>query len=163
MTFSWKFPLCTATEIDTSLPITSAHAIDTASGITGFTFPGMILLPGCNASSSISDRPVSGPLFINLRSFDIFIKTKARFLTALDSSAELSCELNPWKKFGAGLTLKPETFSIVWQNAFAKPLCELTPVPIAVPPCGNCIILFVAVVNDVLQLFSWADQPMSSW
>ena len=95
MTFSWKFPLCTATEIDTSLPITSAQAIDTASGITGFTFPGMMLLPGCNASSSISERPVSGPLFINLRSLDIFIKTKARFFTALDNSAELSCELNP--------------------------------------------------------------------
>ena len=46
ITFSWKFPLCPAKVTVTSLPITSAQAIATASGITGFTFPGIMLLPG---------------------------------------------------------------------------------------------------------------------
>ena len=36
----------------------------TASGITGFTLPGMMLLPGCSAGSLSSPRPASGPLFI---------------------------------------------------------------------------------------------------
>ena len=37
-----------------SLPMTFAHIIATASGITGLTLPGMMLLPGCRAGSSIS-------------------------------------------------------------------------------------------------------------
>ena len=117
-----------------SLPRTSAHAIETASGITGFTLPGIILLPGCRASNSISDKPVSGPLFIHLKSLHIFIRTRDRFFNALDSSAALSCELRPWKKLLAGLTFRPDAFSTASQKFLAKLLCEFTPVPIAVPP-----------------------------
>ena len=142
--------------------MTSAHAIEIASGTTGFTLPGIILLPGCNASSSISDNPVKGPLFIQRRSLEIFITTKARFFNALDNSAELSWELRPWKKFAVGFTLNPEVFSKAWQKAFGKFLCELTPVPMAVPPWGNCNILWLALTREVLQLLSCADQPESS-
>ena len=59
--------------------------MDTASGITGLTFPGIMLLPGCNASNSISPNPVNGPLFIQRRSLEIFVKTKLRFLTLADN------------------------------------------------------------------------------
>ena len=59
--------------IVTSFPITSAAAIATASGITGLTFPGIILLPGCKPFNSISDSPAKGPEFIHLRSFEIFM------------------------------------------------------------------------------------------
>ena len=57
-----------------------------ASGITGLTLPGMIEEPGCKASSSISPRPASGPLFIQRRSFAIFIT-----LTAMTFSWPDSC------------------------------------------------------------------------
>ena len=69
----------------TSFPITSAQAIATASGITGLTLPGIILLPGCKASSSISPKPVSGPLFIQRKSLDILVNTKLRFFTLDDN------------------------------------------------------------------------------
>src|SRR5665811_1235309 len=49
ITFNWKFPDWPATVMVVSLPITCAHTIAVASGITGFTLPGMMLLPGCNA------------------------------------------------------------------------------------------------------------------
>ena len=78
-----------------SLPITSAQAMATASGMTGFTFPGIMLLPGWSASNSISDKPVNGPLFIHLKSLEIFISTTLRFLTAEESSTALSTELKP--------------------------------------------------------------------
>ena len=82
--------------------MTSVPAIMTASGITGFTLPGIILLPGCNASSSISESPVKGPLFINLRSLDILISANAKFLSELERCAALSCELIISKKFFDG-------------------------------------------------------------
>ena len=71
--------------IETSLPITSAEAIATASGITGFTFPGIMLLPGCKALSSISDKPANGPLFIHLKSFEIFVSMTAKFFNSPDN------------------------------------------------------------------------------
>ncbi len=46
ITLSWKLPDCPATEMVTSLPMTSAATIAVASGITGLTLPGMMLLPG---------------------------------------------------------------------------------------------------------------------
>ena len=39
---------------------TWAQIIATASGITGFTFPGMMLLPGCSAGREISASPETG-------------------------------------------------------------------------------------------------------
>jgi hypothetical protein len=51
ITFSSKFPFAPAQVIVTSLPITCAHTIMSDSAITGFTFPGMIELPGCVAGS----------------------------------------------------------------------------------------------------------------
>ena len=60
-----------------SLPITCAATMVTASGITGLTLPGMMLLPGCSAGSAISPSPASGPLFIQRRSLAIFISATA--------------------------------------------------------------------------------------
>ena len=71
--------------MDTSFPITSAETMVTASGITGFTLPGIMLLPGCNACNSISDRPAKGPLFIHLKSLEIFIRITARFFNSPES------------------------------------------------------------------------------
>ena len=76
MTFSWKFPDAAATVMVVSLPITCAAIMATDSGTTGFTLPGMMLLPGCSAGSAISPKPARGPLFIHRRSFaDLYSDT----------------------------------------------------------------------------------------
>ncbi len=68
-----------------------------ASGITGFTLPGMMLLPGCSAGSAISPSPASGPLFIQRRSFAIFIRLTAMTLSCPESSTAVSCADRPSK------------------------------------------------------------------
>jgi hypothetical protein len=49
-----------------------------------------MLLPGCKASKLYLSKPVNGPLFIHLRSFDIFIRIRLRFLTLEDNCAAAS-------------------------------------------------------------------------
>ena len=97
ITLSWKLPLCPAIVIAASLPITCAATIAVASGITGLTLPGMIDEPGCNAGSSISPRPASGPEFIQRRSLAIFISATASVFSAPDSSTAASCAAMPSK------------------------------------------------------------------
>ena len=80
-----------------SLPMTCAATIATASGITGFTLPGMMLLPGCSDGSAISASPASGPLFIQRKSFAIFMRETAVVLSCPDSSTAVSCELSASK------------------------------------------------------------------
>src|ERR1700686_1278583 len=52
-----------------SLPMTCAAIIVTDSATTGFTLPGMMLLPGCSAGNAISPKPANGPLFIHIANF----------------------------------------------------------------------------------------------
>jgi hypothetical protein len=73
-----------------SLPITWAATMAVASGMTGLTLPGMMLLPGCSAGSEISPRPASGPLFIQRRSFAIFMRLTAMVLSCPESSTAVS-------------------------------------------------------------------------
>src|SRR2546426_1889656 len=63
--------------IDVSFPTTFAATNVTASGITGFTLPGMALDPGWAAGISISAMPVRGPEASSRRSFAIFIRLTA--------------------------------------------------------------------------------------
>ena len=51
ITFSSKFPFAPAHVTQASLPITCEQTIIIDSQRTGFTFPGMIELPGCVAGS----------------------------------------------------------------------------------------------------------------
>ena len=77
ITLSWKLPDWPAMATVASLPMTWAHAMATASGMTGLTLPGMMLLPGCSAGRLISASPVRGPLFIQRRSLAIFVRVTA--------------------------------------------------------------------------------------
>ena len=52
----------------------------------------MMLLPGCSAGSAISPSPASGPLFIQRRSFAIFISATASVRSCPDSSTAVSCD-----------------------------------------------------------------------
>ena len=73
-----------------SLPITCAATITVASGITGLTLPGMMLLPGCNAGNAISPKPANGPLFIQRRSLAIFMRLTATTFSCPESSTPVS-------------------------------------------------------------------------
>ncbi len=61
MMFSSKLPAAPPKAIDASLPITWAQTMESASGITGFTLPGMIDEPGWRSGRWISARPARGP------------------------------------------------------------------------------------------------------
>ena len=77
ITFSSKLPEAPANVIAASLPITCAHTISVASGMTGLTLPGMMLDPGWRSGRWISARPVVGPLAIQRRSLQIFTSPTA--------------------------------------------------------------------------------------
>ena len=91
MTFSWKLPDWPAIVMLVSLPMTCAATMVAASGITGFTLPGMMLLPGWSGGSAISPSPASGPLFIRRRSLAIFMRLTAMTFSCPDSSTAVSC------------------------------------------------------------------------
>jgi hypothetical protein len=92
MTFSWKFPDCPAIATAVSSPIAWAATIAAASGTTGFTLPGMMLLPGWRAGSAISPSPERGPLFIQRRSFAIFMREVAYVRSAPEKATTASGE-----------------------------------------------------------------------
>ena len=62
--------------------MTCAATIVTASGITGFTLPGMMLDPGWMAGSVISAIPARGPLAIRRRSLAILQSDTASVFSA---------------------------------------------------------------------------------
>src|ERR671935_698984 len=66
-----RFECVSATVIATSLPITVTPTCMTASGMTGFTLPGMIEEPGWIAGRFSSRRPVWGPDPSHRKSFAI--------------------------------------------------------------------------------------------
>src|SRR5271157_5252855 len=63
------------------------------SGITGLTFPGMMLEPGCMAGRLISLRPARGPEARSLRSLQIFESLIARLFRTEEYSTNgcVSC------------------------------------------------------------------------
>ena len=70
--------------------MTCAAIMVTDSATTGLTLPGMMLLPGCNAGSAISAKPANGPLFIQRKSFAIFIRLTLKTLSWPESSTAVS-------------------------------------------------------------------------
>ena len=89
-TFSSKLPCVPATVTAASLPITCAQTIDTTSGMTGFTLPGMIELPFCSSGRNSSARPARGPEPIHAMSFAILVSETASTFSIADSSTRAS-------------------------------------------------------------------------
>jgi hypothetical protein len=137
MTLSWKLPLAPAIVTVAWLPITWAQTMQTASGTTGLTLPGMIELPGCSAGSSISPRPANGPEFIQRRSLPIFMSATASTLSWPDSSTAPSCEAIPSNRFLACSNRVPDSFDSDAATRLPKRGSALMPVPTAVPPIGS--------------------------
>src|ERR1700759_2714884 len=94
VTFSSKLPVVPAKVTAASLPMTCAATCTVASGITGFTLPGMIELPGCRSGRLISPRPVRGPEPIQRRSLAIFTRPTAMVLSWPEASTRGSRQLD---------------------------------------------------------------------
>ena len=94
ITFSSKFPFAPAQLMVTSLPMTCAHTIMSDSLMTGFTFPGMIELPGCVAGNRISPMPHRGPLPSQRMSLAILKRVTAIVFRC--PLASTTASLPPW-------------------------------------------------------------------
>ena len=114
--------------------MTCAATWQTDSGITGFTLPGMIELPGCTSGSSISPIPPRGPEPSQRISLHIFIRLTATVFSEPLASTTLSRVLCAWKWFVVSRTSTPSTFESRTHTRPENSGCVLTPVPTAVPP-----------------------------
>ena len=94
ITLSSKFPAAPAKAMEASLPMTWATTWDTASGMTGFTFPGIIELPGWRSGMCSSARPARGPLPIHRISVAHLYSDTATVRIAPEASTRASRD--PW-------------------------------------------------------------------
>ena len=121
----------------TSLPITWAHTIVIASLWVGFTFPGMMELPGSFSGMSSSPTPHRGPEASIRMSLAIFIKDAARVFTAPLANTTASCAAKASNLLGAERKGSPVILAILAAALSAKSGCVLRPVPTAVPPSAS--------------------------
>ena len=92
-----KLPDCPATAIAASFPIACAATWQTDSGITGFTLPGIIELPGWTSGSVISPIPARGPDPSQRMSLLIFIRLTANVFSIPLVATTSSSALWAWK------------------------------------------------------------------
>ena len=137
ITFSSKLPSEPANATAASLPITWATTWWTASGTTGFTFPGMIDEPGCRSGRWISASPQRGPLDIQRRSLAILFRLTAttRHMPLASTRASRAPWASKWSR--ASVSGRPRSVAILAITPRAKPFGALMPVPTAVPPRGS--------------------------
>ena len=112
------------------------QAIATASGTTGFTLPGMMLLPGWSAGSAISPRPARGPLAIQRTSPVIFSSAAASPRSAPCSSSAASGTARLAKGLRLGRNASPVRSASRAAKRARKSRCVLAPVPTPVAPCA---------------------------
>ena len=103
----------------TSLPITWAATMVSASGCVGFTFPGMMDEPGSLSGMTISPMPLRGPLLSMRMSLPIFIRLTARRRKAPLSSTMASCAARASNLFGAVTKGRPVSSAICLATASA--------------------------------------------
>ncbi len=110
----------------------------TDSGTTGLTLPGMMLLPGCSAGSAISAKPASGPLFIQRKSFAIFIRLTLKDLELPGQFHGRILTRQRREIIIAGPESNPGALRQMARKHRAEfAACALMPVPTAVPPCAS--------------------------
>jgi hypothetical protein len=162
ITLSWNAPDWPATVTVTSLPMTCAATIVTASGTTGLTLPGMMLLPGCSAGRDISLNPASGPLFIQRRSLAIFIRLTASVRNWPDSSTAVSCAASEAKKSRLGRRSRLVCFDSRAAARAANSGGALIPVPTAVPPSASACSRGRDACRRAMPSSTWVRQaPIS--
>ncbi len=136
-TLSSNAPDAPAQATVASLPTTRAQTMRTASGITGFTLPGMIDDPGWRSGMRISPRPVLGPEPIHLRSLQILVRLTAMVRSAPPSSTSASRADCASKWLRASERGNPVSWARSAMTREENPGGVLIPVPTAVPPSGT--------------------------
>ncbi len=137
MTLSSKLPAAPAKAMAASLPMTCAQTMWVASGMTGFTLPGMIDDPGCRSGSWISPSPARGPEPIQRMSLQILCRPTAivrSWPEASTSPSRAPCA-SKWSR--ASVSGRPVAEATSAMTAALKPGGVLMPVPTAVPPSGS--------------------------
>ncbi len=130
-------PAAPAVATVASLPTTWAATIRTASGTTGFTFPGMIDEPGWRSGRLISASPVRGPDAIHRRSLAILVRETAIVRSWPDVSTSPSRAPCASKWSRASVSGSPVSRATSAMTAAEKPGGVLMPGPTAVPPSGS--------------------------
>ncbi|MNU84990.1 hypothetical protein D3C71_747210 [compost metagenome] len=136
-TLSSKLPLAPPMLMATSLPITWAHSMVSASLWVGLTLPGMMEEPGSFSGMLSSPSPLRGPLASQRTSLAIFIRLAARVLRAPWAWTWASLAARASNLLGALTRGKPVCCARVWATASAKPGGQFRPVPTAVPPSAS--------------------------
>mmetsp|Transcript_121209 Transcript_121209/g.354293 ORF Transcript_121209/g.354293 Transcript_121209/m.354293 type:complete len:207 (+) Transcript_121209:767-1387(+) len=134
MTLSSSCPASAPKATVKSLPSASKQHMFMTSGMTGFTFPGMIEEPGAMGGRLISERPQRGPEARSLRSlqiFETFTATRRRMpeKNSIAPREELDSIRSSAKTMG-----KPVTSRSTWTTVCEKWGSAAIPVPMAVPP-----------------------------
>ena len=117
--------------------MTCADSIVTASHWVGFTFPGMIELPGSFSGSVSSPRPDRGPLASQRMSLAILNRATASVFNAPCSATSASAAPIASNLFGADTNGNPVSAAISAATRAPNSGCALSPVPTAVPPCAS--------------------------
>ncbi|CFW03862.1 Uncharacterised protein [Bordetella pertussis] len=136
-TFSSKLPLAPPTLMATSLPMTCAASIVTASHWVGLTLPGMMELPGSFSGMLISPSPERGPLASQRTSLAIFIRPAASVFKAPCANSSASCEASAWNLLGADTNALPVSWASSADTLALNCGCAFRPVPTAVPPMAS--------------------------
>ena len=116
-TLSSKWPLLAPMLTATSLPITWAATMVSASGCVGFTLPGMMLEPGSLSGITISPMPLRGPLLSMRMSLPIFMRETARRFSAPLSSTMASCAASASNLLGAVTKGSPVSSAIFFATS----------------------------------------------
>mmetsp|Transcript_8405 Transcript_8405/g.14463 ORF Transcript_8405/g.14463 Transcript_8405/m.14463 type:complete len:278 (+) Transcript_8405:234-1067(+) len=145
-----------------SLPTTCAHTIMDASHCVGFTFPGMILLPGSFSGSSSSPNPARGPEPSIRMSLTILAKESAMTLSTAARDVCASCAARLSNLLGALTNGRPVSLAISLATIVANSGGALRPVPTAVPPMAICSTCGSAPFARVSELCICCAYPENS-
>src|SRR5205809_598355 len=146
-----------------SLPMTVTPTCMTASGMTGFTFPGIIDEPGWTGGRFSSLRPVWGPEPSHRRSFAILIVDTATARIAPLASTRASWDAWASKWFSATRNFVSVAALIFSTTRPGNSGCALIPVPTAVPPIASSAR---AARQDDTRRIPWSIwdwYPENSW
>ncbi len=137
MTLSSSSPSAAERATVASFPTMRAQTMRAASGITGFTLPGMIDEPGWSAGSWISPIPPFGPDARRRRSFAILAREPAAVRVAAESAASVSRKACCSKGTRAGRSSTLVLAAIAASARAGSSGWRFRPVPTAVPPSGT--------------------------
>ena len=155
-TFSSKLPDAPPMLTATSLPITCAHSMVSASAWVGFTLPGMIELPGSFSGMVISPMPQRGPEASQRTSLAILLSDAASVFSAPCAWTSASLAARASNLLGAVTKGWPVSSASLSATRTAYSGCAFRPVPTAVPPSASSHRWGSAASTWAMPWSSWA-------